>query len=269
MKPTSIPVSVLLAVLAIAPGLASSALADSVLRFEAQVSSLWGTWEATDRREAPPIVLEMGDTITGFLTFDPAVAFNSTNDWTQPGSIRLLLDGAELTTDRLSAYVMDDRRDNGGVCDCGYVGPVAPDQVMIGNDLVADPSLPPIDDRIEVTRYVDTAFGVFDRIPEEPNWIWQPTISLGGPTSVLDRDYYLPDDSATLNALTSRILEFGLAWAPTREPLIAFAAIKSLTVVPEPPAGILLVTGAALSAAKRRRTTCNSSKDRSVNVASI
>src|SRR5690606_2037661 len=110
---TSNSLSTAACALVVAASMLSPASAGVVtLKFEARVSSLFGDWHATEFHEAPPIIVQLGDVITGSITFDPAISFNSTTDWSPPLGIQTNVSGRELFTDESYAYVMDDRRTN-------------------------------------------------------------------------------------------------------------------------------------------------------------
>jgi hypothetical protein len=227
------------------------------LKFEATVESLGQLtqpWAATELREAPPLVVQVGDVIRGSLFFDPSIQFNETTNWTQATGISLVVDGELLQAPTLSANVMNDRRWSFVTWDAAYSGPVTPSPGFSLGDQFAPPESPVLDDRIELTHYL----GLNEVTPETTPWRWQPAIELSGPTSVIDLDDFLPNDPATWNAFTTKTLHFGMdTWATLQGDdrvlsiVTATAKISSFALVPEPTS--LACAGAALLASAVRR----------------
>lgn len=274
-----------IAILAL-PGIVGAVAARTVasvttLEFEARIDSFSGKWEATEQRSAPPLTLEVGDLITGSITFDSEESLTTSNEVTQFYGIQLTIDGVNLTTDRITAHVMNDRRFRTLDVDYLYGGPVIPDpNILVGHQL-ADKSLPAIDDRIELTRYVGIPHDVDAKFPHAPNWRWQPTFSLAGPTSTLEEDGRLPSDLATWNSFTHKTFLFGLDHPAHFEAngrqhhyfegLAASATITSFNVAPEPTAAILatLAALALCSCRVQRKRTSITSEKATLDVSSV
>jgi hypothetical protein len=255
-KPITIAV---FALLATAWPLLPASAAPVTLKFEATVSSLFNEWAATPDREAPPIILHIGDVITGSVTFDPSVPLTSGNNWSQPYGFQLTIAGVELSTSDLGGWVLDDRRSSFVNVDAIYTGPVTPNPVVVAGDRWASPAAPAVDDRIELTTYREFP-NASNLVPGNQDWHWQPALRFSGPTSVLSVDDYLPSQQSVWDAMTEKTFRFGLArWVlpATPEngafpsPVMADAAITSLTIVPEPSALLCaVVAGTALVACR-------------------
>lgn len=223
------------------------------LKFESEVVSISGPWVGNDQVPEPPLTVQVGDSIRGTLEFDPALNLNGLDNSFQPFAMSFVGPSWILATDNYYGYVLDDRRSSLVVCDCAGSGPVSPDPLIFASDQFADPSLPAIDDRIELTRFVGLPPGVNDVVPGAPDWRWQPAISLVGSTGILHTDNHLPEDPATWNAFPLRELRFGLVGPAYAEvpgygwqivgyqPFTARATISSFVAVPEPSCLLLAV----------------------------
>lgn len=217
------------------------------LSFEATVTSMLRPWTANEHIPPIPFVVELGDVIRGTIEFDPAVPMTGLDNAIQPFALAIAGDGWSLETTRFTGAVLDDRRYVGTDCDCGWTGPVSQDPTVFLSDRFADPSLPPLDDRIELTRYLGHGEESETRVSHASDWQWQPALTLIGSTDILQHDDLLPASADVWNAFSTKELRIGVVgpyydhapgyeeWQIVRtESLIAVATISSFTVVPEP-----------------------------------
>jgi hypothetical protein len=215
--------------------------------FEATVNSIFRPWTSNEHIGPMPFVVQLGDVIRGTVQFDPSIPMTGLDDVLQPFAITVDGDGWSLAAEPFTGYVIDDRRDEGVICDCGWNGPVSQDPLVQAGDLFADPSLPAIDDRIELTRFLGVGLDSKTLVPGTAKWHWQPAITLAGSTDILQQDSFLPASVDAWNAFSLKQFRMGIVgpyydqhpayedWQIVRyESFTAEATISSFVVIPEP-----------------------------------
>lgn len=221
----------------------ASTLADTVkFAFKSQVYWIPEPWVASEGAPAPPFHLNVGDVVMGTIEFDPNTAIMGNDVVGQPYSITVQGSGWAIATEGFNGYVMDDRREAGWDCECPPSGPVCADEWILINDSAAGPTLPALDDRIELTRPVWSPRSIDARIPWAPMWNWQPAITLLGDTDILISDHFLPSDPDIWNAFSDKELRIGVV--NRFNTLTARATILSFVEIPEPSSSIPIAIAA-------------------------